>query len=73
LRLNLNQTMKNFLSEKNIVIVLFILVLVIFSFAHEYSKKRFERYNVSLPTINSENISASIIAIDKKSPLLRHN
>jgi hypothetical protein len=57
--------MKKILSEKNIAGVLFILVLVIFSFAHEYSKKRNERYNVSVPSISSENTSASIITIKK--------
>jgi hypothetical protein len=57
--------MKKLLSEKNIAGVLFILVLVIFSFAHEYSKKRNEHYNVSVPAISSENTSASIITIKK--------
>jgi hypothetical protein len=53
--------MKNYLSEKNIAAILFIMVLVIFSFAHEYSKKRDHHYNVSAPVINADNISASVI------------
>lgn len=55
--------MKKFLSEKNIAAILFIMVLVIFSFAHEYSKKRDHQYNVSSPTINVDNTSASVITV----------
>ena len=57
--------MRKILSEQNVAGVLFILVVVIFSFAHEYSKKRNERYNVSVPSINVENTSASVITIKK--------
>jgi len=39
--------MKKIFTEKNIASLLFILVMVFFSFAHEDSKKRSEIYNVS--------------------------
>ena len=55
--------MKKFYSEKNIAAILFIMVLVIFSFAHEYSKKRDHHYNVSVPVINASNTSASVIIV----------
>jgi hypothetical protein len=56
--------MKKILSERNIAGILFILVMVAFSFAHEDSKKRSSLYNVSAsrmqntPSSVSENISA---------------
>lgn len=36
--------MRVILSEKKLVVVLFIMVLITFSFAHEYSKKRMNIY-----------------------------
>ena len=45
--------MKQILSEKNIAGLLFILVMVAFSLAHEDSKKRSDQYNVSTPSITS--------------------
>lgn len=39
--------MRKILSEKNIAALLFILVIVAFSFAHEDSKKRSSHYSVS--------------------------
>ena len=62
--------MRKILSEQNVAGVLFILVVVIFSFAHEYSKKRNEHYNVSVPSINVENTSASVITIKKNTASL---
>jgi hypothetical protein len=55
--------MKKFLSEKTIVSLLFILVLVIFSFAHEYSKRINEHYNTLTPKINVDHASASVIKL----------
>ena len=39
--------MRKILSEKNIAALLFVLVILSFSFAHEDSKKRSLNYNVS--------------------------
>lgn len=39
--------MKRILSERNLVAILFVLVMVAFSFAHEDSKKRDVLYNAS--------------------------
>ena len=54
--------MRAFLSEKNLVVVLFILVLVAFSFAHEDSKKMEHIFagakqslNFSTPSLSQNN------------------
>ena len=52
--------MKKILSERNIAGVLFILVIAVFSFAHEDSKKRNNHYNVSTPGISTSGTTASI-------------
>ena len=46
--------MRKILSEKNVAAFLFVLVIVIFSFAHEDSKKRSSNYNVSSRMISPE-------------------
>jgi len=55
--------MRKILSEKNIAGLLFILVILSFSFAHEDSKKRSFNYNVS-----SEYLSP-----DKRVPVFTSN
>jgi len=55
--------MRKILSEKNIAGLLFILVILSFSFAHEDSKKRSLNYNVS-----SEYLSP-----DKRVPVFTSN
>lgn len=52
--------MRKILSERNIAGFLFVLVILVFSFAHEDSKKRSLNYNVS-----SEYLSP-----DKRVPIL---
>ena len=47
--------MRAVLSEKNLVIVLFILVLVAFSFAHEDSKKMEQVFAGAKQSLNSSN------------------
>jgi hypothetical protein len=46
--------MRKILSEKNVAAFLFVLVIVIFSFAHEDSKKRSSNYNVSSRLVSPE-------------------
>jgi len=46
--------MRKILSEKNLAAFLFVLVIVIFSFAHEDSKKRSSNYNVSSQMVSPE-------------------
>jgi hypothetical protein len=55
--------MRKILSEKNVAAVLFVLVIVVFSFAHEDSKKRSSNYNVS----------ANYLSPDKRTPALTEN
>jgi len=55
--------MRKFLSEKNIAALLFILVILAFSFAHEDSKKRSLNYNVS----------SQYLSPDKRTPALTSN
>jgi hypothetical protein len=55
--------MRKILSERNIAGLLFVLVIIAFSFAHEDSKKRSLNYNVS-----SEYLSP-----DKRVPALSAN
>jgi len=55
--------MRKILSEKNIAALLFVLVILSFSFAHEDSKKRSLNYNVS-----SGNLSP-----DKRVPAFSEN
>jgi hypothetical protein len=46
--------MRKILSEKNIAALLFVLVILAFSFAHEDSKKRSLNYNVSSEYLSPE-------------------
>jgi len=55
--------MRKILSEKNVAAVLFVLVIMAFSFAHEDSKKRSLNYNVS----------ANYLSPDKRIPVLTAN
>jgi len=50
--------MKSILSEKNLATLLFVLVLIAFSFAHEDSKKRDVFYNTSAKPSPSVIVSA---------------
>jgi hypothetical protein len=68
--------MKSILSERNFAGVLFVLVLVAFSFAHEDSKKRDVFYNTSIrhlpPVITSGPAAPSthvaILTVEKFHP-----
>jgi hypothetical protein len=55
--------MKKILSERNIAGVLFILVIAVFAFAHEDSKKRNNHYNASAPRIAVSNTTGSIAEV----------
>ena len=54
--------MRKILSEKNIAILLFVMVIIAFSFAHEDSKKRSLNYNVSTHSVLPETSSSSLSA-----------
>jgi hypothetical protein len=54
--------MRKILSEKNIAGLLFILVIVAFSFAHEDSKKRSSNYNVSTHSVSPEKSTSALSA-----------
>jgi hypothetical protein len=54
--------MRKILSEKNIAGLLFILVIVAFSFAHEDSKKRSSNYNVSTHSVSPEKSASALSA-----------
>jgi len=54
--------MRKILSEKNIAALLFVLVILAFSFAHEDSKKRSLNYNVSSQYISPEKRTPSLSA-----------
>jgi len=58
--------MRKILSEKNIAGLLFILVIIAFSFAHEDSKKRSLNYNVSTRSVSPEKNSSSLSANTQK-------
>jgi hypothetical protein len=58
--------MKKILSEKNIAGLLFVLVIIAFSFAHEDSKKRSLNYNVSTHSVSPEKSSSSLSANTQK-------
>ena len=55
--------MRKILSERNIAGLLFVLVIIAFSFAHEDSKKRSLNYNVS----------SKYLSPDKRVPALTAN
>ena len=55
--------MKKIFSEKNIAGLLFILVIAVFAFAHEDSKKRNNHYNASIPGISQPRPTASIAEV----------
>lgn len=52
--------MKKILSEKNFAALLFVLVIVAFSFAHEDSKKRSLNYNLSSISITTEKSTTAL-------------
>ncbi|HJS54155.1 MAG TPA: hypothetical protein VJ765_06405 [Chitinophagaceae bacterium] len=52
--------MTQILSEKNIAALLFVLVIIAFSFAHEDSKKRSVNYNVSSQSVTTDKTSATL-------------
>jgi len=54
--------MRKILSEKNIAGLLFVLVIIAFSFAHEDSKKRSLNYNVSTHSVSPDKSSSSLSA-----------
>ena len=54
--------MRKILSERNIAGLLFVMVIIAFSFAHEDSKKRSSNYNVSTHSVLPENSSSSLSA-----------
>lgn len=58
--------MKKILSEKNIAGLLFVMVIIAFSFAHEDSKKRSLNYNVSTHSVSPEKSSSSLSANTQK-------
>jgi hypothetical protein len=60
LQANSRYHMKKILSERNIAGMLFILVMIVFSFAHEDSKKRNKHYIVSTPSVSADNTTAAI-------------
>jgi hypothetical protein len=52
--------MRKILSEKNIAGLLFVMVIIAFSFAHEDSKKRSSNYNVSTHSTSPEKLTSSL-------------
>ena len=58
--------MRKILSERNIAGLLFVMVIIAFSFAHEDSKKRSLNYNVSTHSNLLENSSSSLSASTQK-------
>jgi hypothetical protein len=56
------ELMRKILSERNIASLLFVMVIIAFSFAHEDSKKRNLNYNVSAHSVLPENSSSSLSA-----------
>ena len=56
------RVMRKILSEKNIAILLFVMVIIAFSFAHEDSKKRSLNYNVSTHSVSPETPPSSLSA-----------
>ena len=52
--------MRKIASEKNIAALLFVLVIIAFSFAHEDSKKRSVNYNVSVNSASPEKSHVSL-------------
>jgi hypothetical protein len=52
--------MRKILSEKNIAALLFVLVILTFSFAHEDSKKRSVNYNVNTKSLSPDNKNTSL-------------
>jgi hypothetical protein len=58
--------MRKILSEKNLAGLLFVLVIVAFSFAHEDSKKRSLNYNVSTHSLSPDKPSSSLSANAQK-------
>jgi hypothetical protein len=56
------ETMRKILSEKNVAAILFVLVILAFSFAHEDSKKRSLHYNVSAKYLSPEKRTPALTA-----------
>lgn len=53
--------MRNLLSEKNVAALLFVMVIIAFSFAHEDSKKRSSNYNVSSQSVSPDKSLPSLL------------
>jgi hypothetical protein len=65
------ELMRKILSERNIAGLLFVMVIIAFSFAHEDSKKRSLNYNVSTHSVSPENPSSPLSAnTQKKSDII---
>jgi hypothetical protein len=60
LQVNRRYHMKKILSERNVAGMLFMLVMVAFSFAHEDSKKRNKHYISSTPSVSAAKAAAAI-------------
>jgi hypothetical protein len=57
--------MKRALVERNIAVILFILVLIVFSFAERDSKKLAQLYKTGRPELAKKiNLSTSVISLD---------
>ena len=65
-----HRTMRKILSEKNIAGLLFVLVFVAFSFAHEDSKKRSLNYNISSHSVTPEKGSSTLTANSQTNPVI---
>jgi hypothetical protein len=53
--------MRKILNERNFAGALFLVVMLVFSFAHEDSKKRNDQYNSSTPVIPVFKTPASLV------------
>jgi hypothetical protein len=58
--------MRKIISERNVAAFLFVLVIVIFSFAHEDSKKRSSNYSVSTRLVSPDKTLPALISISPK-------
>ena len=58
--------MRKILSEKNIAALLFVMVIIAFSFAHEDSKKRSSNYNVSSQSVSPDKSHPTLSIITPK-------
>ena len=60
--------MRNLLSEKNVAALLFVMVIIAFSFAHEDSKKRSSNYNVSSQSAGADKHSTALSITPQNTP-----